>query len=198
MSWYSLKPLFISKVRVKLLKLLVGQPEELFYVRELVREIGEEINAVRRELQHMEKARMVTKEKRGNRLYYQFNRQYPYFEDLSSMVAKNTGLGATLIKNRSKLGTIKLVMFSLQFVTGQPYDAEAVDVTVIGNVVLPELAALIQTEEGRLGREINYTVLDKQEFVYRKSKRDPFLLAVLAQPRLIIIGSQRELWVKEV
>jgi len=69
-----LEQLFISKVRVKLLQTFLSQPNEIFYVRQLVRSTQEEINAVRRELAHMETSGMVNKETRGNRLYYWFKK----------------------------------------------------------------------------------------------------------------------------
>lgn len=187
-----LKPLFISKVRIKLLELFLTNPEELYYVRELVRITEEEINAVRRELGHMEEAKMVTKENRGNRLYYKFNTKHLLYEDLLSMVAKTTGLGEQFIRLRSKLGKIKAIMFSFDFVEQKPTSSEAVDIVIIGQVVLPEVNALIQAEESKRGREINYTVLDQEEYKFRRSKRDPFLLSLLMLPKIMIIGSQQD------
>ena len=96
-----LKDLMVSKVRVKLLQTFLYQPDEIFYVRQLVRTIDEEINAVRRELSRMERANMVKKEPRGNRLYYYFNRDYPLYEELLTMVHKTVGLGKAIIKNKS-------------------------------------------------------------------------------------------------
>ena len=45
-----LKDLFISKTRVKLLEVFLTNPSKIFYVRELVRSVNEQINAVRAEL----------------------------------------------------------------------------------------------------------------------------------------------------
>ena len=111
-----LKDLFISKTRVKLLEIFLSDSTQMYHVRDLVRQIGEEINAVRRELARMESVGMVKKEPRGNRLYYWFRKDYVFFADLLSLVAKTTGLGAALIKNRSKLGRISLIMLSGRFV----------------------------------------------------------------------------------
>ncbi|MBI5619863.1 transcriptional regulator, partial [Candidatus Gottesmanbacteria bacterium] len=49
-----LEDLIISRVRVKILTLFLSHPGVIFHVRDIVRKIGEEINAVRRELSHME------------------------------------------------------------------------------------------------------------------------------------------------
>ncbi|MCX6724543.1 MAG: transcriptional regulator, partial [Candidatus Shapirobacteria bacterium] len=64
-----LQDLMVSKVRVKLLQTFLSQPKEMFYIRQLVRLLSEEINAIRRELQRMERLGMVKKENRGNRIY---------------------------------------------------------------------------------------------------------------------------------
>ena len=101
-----LRDLFISKVRVKLLQIFFDNPNELYYVRQLVRKAGEEINAVRRELERLEKTGFLKKEPRGNRLYYWLNKSSLYFDDLASMIAKNIGLGKEIIKNRNKLKCI--------------------------------------------------------------------------------------------
>ena len=71
--------LIISRVRVKMLSLFLSHPGTIFHVRDIVRKVDEEINAVRRELAHMEKAGMVSKEARANRLFYTFRKDYPLY-----------------------------------------------------------------------------------------------------------------------
>lgn len=188
-----LKDLIISKVRVKLLQIFFSNPSEIYHVRDLVRRSGEEINAVRRELAHMENAGMVKKEPRGNRLYYWFNKNYLFFSELAQMVAKTTGLGAEIIKSRNKIGRLQFVMFSGKFVKKMERRPNEVDILVVGEVVLPELSALIKAEEGRIGREINYTVMTPEEFQFRKRRRDPFLTEILEGTRVMIIGEEEEL-----
>lgn len=189
-----LSDFIISRVRVKLLKILLSDPTEMYHVRGLVRESGEEINAVRRELARMEGAGIVKKESRGNRLYYSQRPDYQFYQELLSLVAKTTGLGAAINQNRGKLGKINFVMFSGRFVKRKQREKpEEVDVLVVGDVILPELATLIRAEEGERGQEINYTVMAKEEFSFRKSRRDPFLLEVLSCERIMIIGDEYEL-----
>lgn len=183
----------ISKVRVKLLKTLLQDPEEMFYIRQLTRLIGEEINAVRRELLHMKDAGMVKREKRGNRIYYTFNKKYLFHKDLTSMVAKTTGLGAAILKSQAKLGKIKLVMISGRFARKMPRKKDTVDLLIVGQVILPQLAALIREQEAKLKRDINYTVMTADELKFRKSRRDPFINNILNGSRIMIIGDEEEL-----
>src|SRR5687767_8190711 len=101
-----LNDIITSRVRVKILELFLSDTRELYHVRGIVREIKEEINAVRRELDRFEKAGILKKESRGNRLYYWIRPDYPFFGDLISMVAKVKGLGQELIANKSKMGKV--------------------------------------------------------------------------------------------
>ena len=188
-----LKDLIISKVRVKLLEIFFNNPSEIYHVRDLVRRAGEEINAVRRELAHMEKAGMVKKEPRGNRLYYWFNKNYIFYHELAQIVAKTTGLGEDILKNKNRIGKMDFVMFSGKFVEKKDRKPNEVDILVIGEVVLPELTALIKVEEEKVKKEINYTVLTAEEFKFRKSRRDPFLVDVLTGKRVMVIGSEEDL-----
>lgn len=191
-----LKDIMVSKVRVKLLQTFLYQPDEIFYVRQLVRKVGEEINAVRRELSRMEKANIVKKEPRGNRLYYYFNRDYSLYEDLLSMVHKTVGLGKEIIKNKSKLGRVKLAMFSGRFARRLPTEEGGVDLLIVGDINMQTLAKLVRTEEAKLEREINYTAMTRDEFNFRKKRRDPFLQNILLGSRIMIIGDQEDLVAK--
>jgi hypothetical protein len=188
-----LKDLIVSKVRVKLLEIFFTHPTEIYHVRDLVRKTGEEINAVRRELAHMEAAGMVKKEPRGNRLYYWFNKNYLFYPQLAQMIAKTTGLGAEIIKNRNKIGKLSFVMFSGKFVQKAERKPNEVDILIVGEVVMPEVAALIKAEEGKIKKELNYTVMTPEEFQFRKRRKDPFLVEILSGTRVMIIGDEDEL-----
>ena len=189
-----LEDIIISRVRVKILTLFLNHPGTIFHVRDIVRKVGEEINAVRRELSHMEKAGMVSKEQRANRLFYSFRKDYPLYYDLMEIIGKTSGLGADIIKQRVKMGKIKFAMVSGRYIRGLPKKSSSdVDLLIVGNVVLPELSQMVKAEEVRREREINYTVMTEEEFVFRKRRRDPFALSILEGSRVMIIGDEEEL-----
>lgn len=189
-----LEDIVVSKTRVKLLELFLTNPGKIFHVRDLVRRVDEEINAVRRELAHLEKKGIVNKEPRGNRLYYAMRKDYPLYFELMEIFAKTRGLGAEILKNRQKLGRLKYVAFSGRFARrSSKDDPEQVDVFVVGEVVLPELALLVRSEESRRGEEINYTVMTEDEFGFRKKRRDPFIMSILSGSRVMMVGDEEEL-----
>lgn len=188
-----LTDLIISRVRVKILQFFFLAPEKMFHVREIVRRISEEINAVRRELAHLEKIGLMSKEHRANRLFYSLRRDYPLYFDLMELVVKTSGLGADLIKNKAKLGKVKFIMISGKFARNISRGTNDVDMLMVGKVVLPEISQLVRSEEVRREREINYTVMSEEEFEFRKRRRDPFILDILRGSRIMIIGDEQEL-----
>lgn len=189
-----LSDIITSKVRIKILELFFSNLTEMYHVRGIVREIKEEINAVRRELVKFEESGILKKEARGNRVYYFLRTDHPFFEDLLSICAKTKGLGAEIIASKNKIGKISYVMFSGKFIRKKPRKREDdVDILIVGDVVLPELAALVRKEETKRGYEINYTVMSRDELDFRKKRRDPFLAGILAGSRTMVIGDEDDL-----
>ena len=191
-----LRDFFVSKVRVKLLKYFFSRPQGMFYGRQLSRQINEQINAVRRELNNLKKTGLLESEERSNRIYFFLNEKYFLYDDLLAIVLKTTGLGAAMRKNISRLGKIQWVFFSSRFARNlsvSKENKEAIDIFVVGEVILPELSALIAAEEKKRRREINYSVMDKSEFLFRYQGKDPFLWQILIASRFTIWGSGKGL-----
>lgn len=189
----SLQDIFVSKVRAKLIKVFLSKPEEIFYVRQLVRITEEEINAVRRELLRMEQRGLVAKEKRGNRLYYRFRKDYLFYDELLRLTVKTTGLGQKILKDKNKIGKIKYAFLTSHLVKKKQHKENDIDFLIVGEIVLAQLAAIVSKFEADLKREINYSAMSKQEFEFRKKRRDPFILRILAFPKVMLIGSEDEM-----
>jgi len=188
-----MEELFVSRVRVKLLKLFLASHEPLLHVREIVRTCSEEINAVRRELSRMEKFGIVASEWRANKRLYHFRKDYLFYDQLLGFVAKTEGLGGAVIKNKARLGRIKHAMIALRFLKGEKGTSEDVDLLIVGQIVLPELQVIIADEQAKREIEINYSFMDEAEFNFRVRRRDPFILRVLVQPKIMLIGSEENL-----
>src|SRR2546423_4921155 len=80
-----IEQLFGSKTRVKLLQLFYSNPNRSFYVREITRKIDEQINSVRRELANLLSIGIIASDTTNNRLYYEVNQTYEFYEALKAM-----------------------------------------------------------------------------------------------------------------
>lgn len=188
-----LKFIIPSRVRRKILGLFYSAPQKRYHVRGLSRLIEEEINSVRRELANLLKHGVISREARVNRVYYSLRRDGIFYQDFLRLFNKINHLGHDLIKYRAKLGKVKLVMVSGNFLKWEKKAKNDVDLLVVGKVVLPQLTQIVRKEEKRRGQEINYTVMSEDEFAFRKSRHDPFIQKIIYGPRLMIIGTEEEL-----
>src|SRR5476649_1380607 len=95
-----IEQLFGSKTRVKLLQLFYANPNRSFYVREITRKIDEQINSVRRELSNLLSIGIITSDNTNNKLYYEVNQKYKYFDPLHEIFG-----GGVKKTSTSKTGT---------------------------------------------------------------------------------------------
>jgi hypothetical protein len=188
-----LNELFLSKVRVKLLELFLAHPDNIYYVREIVRSVKEQINAVRAELNRMEKIGLLSSEWRANRKYYALKKDYLFFDELLRLANKTTGLGGALVRDRVRLGKVKYAVISGGYIRGLKPGPNDVELLLVGIVVLPQLSLIVKEQESKLGREINYTVMTEEEFHFRKTRRDPFITSLLERPRMMLVGDEIEM-----
>ena len=189
----SLKHLFVSQTRLKLINILFYNPQEIYYVRQLVRLTDEEINSVRRELANLQKSGVISSEWRGNRLYYWADKQSSLFFNLLTIANQSSGLGLKLQNKNETLGTIKLVFYSNKFITGDKRTADDIDLVIVGDVSLREIDSFIKQEQEVRGYEINYMVMGKGEFRLRRQKRDQFIVDFFLGNPIVIIGNQSEI-----
>lgn len=187
-----LKELFISEVRVNLIKFLIKNMKEEFHVRALVRELGVEINAVRRELDKLTSLGVCLKNPWGNKVFYRINENSPLICDLISMVYKEEGIGLKILRSISNLGDVKFISLSKEFCNGRQASALELDLLIVGNPNTTVLEGIIHKFEQE-EREINYSILTEEEFTIRKRKFDTFVIKFLIQPRIMLYGNEYEI-----
>lgn len=188
-----LEKLLISQVRLKILRTMLTRPSEQFHIRGLVREVSTEINAVRRELSNLESIGLLFSRKSGNRVYYTVNIHSTYYPELLALVAKAYGLGANIITGIKGLGDVKFAVLSKAF-AGKRRKSSSLDVDlfVVGKVNIDALEDMVKKEQELRGHEINYAVMGEEEFNYAKRKNDQFVIRVLLQSRIMLVGDEEE------
>lgn len=184
--------LFGSKTRVKLLGLFMNNPDRSFYVREITRNIGEQINSVRRELANLVRIGIVTDRSVDNKLYYQADKNFKYYHALREMFADEAEVvsGATVSQadwaTRFKaVRGLKTVIFAGAMVYGS---TSKIDALFAGDKMdEPKLKTLIKGLERDAGASLNYTILAQDDLYYRLSIHDPFVMGVLESKHEIVL-----------
>lgn len=187
--------LFGSKTRVKLLHLFLNNPEKSFYVREITRMIDEQINSVRRELANMVSVGIVQQDAIDNKLYYSVNEDYPYIKPLAAIFSdKNTedGMGAaSSVSWKDSLGRmrgLRLAIISGKLVVGS---SSAVDLLLVGDdMSAVTIKNLVKKIEKDRKIEINYAVISYDDFYYRMSVKDRFIMDIVRNKHSVLVDAE--------
>ncbi len=188
----SLDMLFVSKVRIKALKYFLLHPSDSIHLRGAVREFKEEINAVRRELLRLEEMGFLKIESNGNRKYFSLILEHPFIDELLSIFHKSFGIGSSIIQNQKKLGNIEFAVLTPAYTKGIYHGDQVIDLAIVGSIDLSLLSEIIKEYEDDLGREIHYTVLKPSEFQIRKRRKDDFIMNLMIQQLIMLIGIQKD------
>lgn len=185
-----LKTLLGSRTKAKIITLIFENPNNSYYMRLVERLVGERINAVRSALLALVREGVCTREKVGKKTFFKANPKYLYYDELLRIVAKQTGLGGRIIKERLRLGKISLAFITSNYYRHLPRAEDEVDLFIVGTVSLAEVAKIAKEEGDARGSEINYSIMTPEEFRFRKKNKDPFLQKILQNNRLVLIGKE--------
>ena len=198
---FRVEQLFGSKTRARLLNVFVHNPEEQFFVRELTRRIDAQLNSVRRELQNLLEIGLIKEviapsEKRGRKSpnekkrYYQANTEFELFADMKALLKKvQLMVKKNLVQEIDESGSILLLILTGRFVDVKDIP---VDFLIVGEIDEKTLQKLLHAFEVEFGQEINFTLLTREEFSYRKQVSDRFLSAILKSNHIVMINRLKE------
>lgn len=182
-----IEKLFGSKTRAKLLQLFFSNTNKSFYVREITRVIGEQINSVRRELINLVSIGVIKNETYDNKVYYSANSKHPFCRPLMELFSAKTGAASVAKTSSPAQDTtwselVRPVHKYLEalLVTNRVPGEDGIDLLIIGNDKTKKLSRWAEVVEKKKGRPLNYVILSKDDFLYRKSVRDPFLADIFA------------------
>lgn len=185
-----LQKLFSSKLRVDVLSLFFGRPDEEFYVREIEKILQEDVGNISRELKNLEGIGLLVSRKKGNLKYYLLDRKFPLHDELRSIILKTRGAVGVLQGVLSGVKGVEFAFIFGSFATGQETARSDVDLMVIGKVPLERLIKALKEPEKILGREINPSLYDRREIEKRLSEKEPFISRVLQEPRIMLVGEE--------
>lgn len=192
--------LFGSKTRFRLLRFFFRSPDRAFFVRELARGLGVQINAVRRELAVLKEIGLITEGKMtgssnedskiagaGLRKYYRLDRGSLLYPEMQALLMKAQILGEQAFVNRikQKAGRVRLLLLTGQF-TGEA-DIQS-DLLIVGDTKDRTLQNLINEYEKETGFEIRYTVLTEEEFFERRNMMDKFLFSLFEAKKIMVVN----------
>lgn len=183
----ALKALMSSQTRVKLLSVFLLHPEEEYFIRQLTRLLGEQINSIRRELENLRRIGLVKARHRNRKKYYKAETDFIFYQELRSMFAKEVkgGESPTIAAMKNVPG-----LLFLQLAGSFVGTHSKVDLLVVGDIRKEVIESLLAQDPTM--RSIKYSLFSKADFLYRLSLRDRFILEIVDDPRHVVAFNAME------
>ena len=147
--------LITSKTRLRLLlKFFISQANK-GYLNGLANEMGESTNAIRKDLNHLQKAGYLKKLKVNNKIEYKANTNHPLFDTLRKVVFKHLGLEDLVEKVLERMGNLDQIILVGDYAKGN--DSGLIEVFLIGQDLNMEYISQLEDKiEDLIGRKVSF------------------------------------------
>jgi predicted nucleotidyltransferase len=181
-----------SRVQLRVLALLFGQPDRAFHASEIIRLAGSGSGAVQRELEKLANSGVLLVTESANRKLYQTNRQSPIFDELHGLIAKTAGLVEPLrdaLKPFAESIDVAFVYGSVA--KGRDTAKSDIDLMIVGRELAYSLVyAALQKAEKVLRRPVNPNLMTPTDWKRKRADKGSFVSKIVQQPKLFVVGSE--------
>ena len=110
--------LITSKTRIRVLMRLFLNPDQQIYLRGLSSEFGISPSQIKSELNQLENANLLKKQKVGRQNFFKANKSHPIFKELQSMVKKALGMDQIIESIITRLGNLEQALLIDDYAEG--------------------------------------------------------------------------------
>jgi len=197
-----LEQLFDSRARLRLMRLFLLNPQNVFEIKDLVIRTKEKDQIVRKEINILEKTSFVkkirildcvvkkpnTKKNTKKHIFgLQLNQSFPHLEEIERLLTVSASLkNEDIISKIKKVGNIKLVVLSGIFIRESD---SVVDILIVGDKIKKHVVeSALGSIEAELGKELTYAFFETNDFKYRIGVYDKFIRDIFDYPHKKIIN----------
>lgn len=182
-----LESLFGSKERTRLLRFFLQNPEIAYDSVEVARRNMLKGTKIRKEIEMLSRIKFIAKSSQKGKKVYRLNQDFIFYPELKNLIAKsNTSPQCKSLSRISNIGNVKLAVVSGAFIN---YHKSKADMILVGdNISKARLKNLMDSLEAEIGKEINFVLMNMEEFKYRLNMLDKFILEFLEGPNEELIN----------
>jgi predicted nucleotidyltransferase len=155
--------------------------------------LKEDPTNVSREMARLEELGILRSKRNGNLKHFQTNQECPFFEELKGLVLKTSGVAGRIRASLERLAGIEFAFIYGSYAKGEEKADSDVDLLIIGDVDINRLDSILDKLEKILGREISYVLYSREEFRAKKKAKDGFLMDVLRDKKIMVVGTENGL-----
>jgi predicted nucleotidyltransferase len=181
-------------VRGSILAATLLRPDKEWYLSELASFLNLRPSSLQREVESLGKAGILEQRKDGGRVYLRPDARSPVLSDLRQLFEKTAGTTFVLRDALDELdGRIRIAFLYGSMARSAESSQSDIDLLVIGEAGLSDLAPHLRRAERLLARPVNVTVFSVAEFRRKARGRDHFLSRVLESDKVFVKGNALEL-----
>lgn len=180
-----LEKLFGSASKVKVMRLFIFNPEQMFDVKAVALRARISLPQARKEIALLDKMKLIKKRAfRGKLKTWFLDESFIYIKPLRELMAHTISVGhEEIVKKLGKICKLKSVILSGVFINHP--EARADMLIVANNINKEALQLTMKKFESEIGRELRYAVLGSEDFTYRYSIGDRLVRDILEYPHRV-------------
>ena len=179
---------FASRAGAAILAETFGAPDREVYLRELVRLTGFAPRTIQLELDRLIRTGLLSDRRDGNRRYVRAAKGHPLYAPFREIVMKTSGV-VPILRAALGEGRVEFAFIFGSMAAGTARAGSDVDLLVVGTEGLRGIVGRLRKAQASIPREITPVVWTPDEYAGRRKRGDQFLLRVLSEPRLMVIGA---------
>jgi len=182
-----------TKNRAELLKLFFSNPDRTFYMQEIGRILGKKPGTFQRTLNKLVLEGILESEYSANLRYFKINKSYPLFKEIKNIVFKTVGIKGSIEEFLKEFKNIKYAFIYGSYAKAKENYFSDIDLVIVGSPDEDELVKKMDKIEEKLQREINYKLYSFSDFKKDIREKEPFILEILRDKKIMILGDEDEL-----
>lgn len=176
-----------SKEKMRLMRFFLQNPEHEYAADDIAQRNMLLARKMRKELNSLVKIKFVLTKKKKGKVQYTLNQGFIFYPELKNLIAKDNLFPQSKSLDKVKtLGNVKLAVISGAFINYHKSKADMI--LVIDEVNRSKLKSLMNNLEAEIGKEVDFVLMNNEEFKYRLNMLDKFILEFLEGPHEEIIN----------
>jgi predicted nucleotidyltransferase len=183
----SLLPLFRSEMQVRLLALLLLQPERRWTLHGLAEALDAPQSSVHRELARAEAAGVIRRDDTARPYQFSAATDDAAYAPLADLLRRSVGVESELRAILDRPDVHAAVIHG-SWASGARRPDSDIDVLVVGDADLRELRRLVRPVGKSTGRTVDLTVMRDEEFRRLLDDRSSFVRSLMEAPVTALVG----------
>jgi len=179
-----------SKIRQRILLLFIYNQNKEFYLSEIARRVNASVGTTQRELEKLLRYDFLLFKKKANLSFYMLNKRYIFLTEVESIVKKTIGIEIELKNRIARVKNVEFAFLYGSYVKGGMKSDSDIDLFIIGKVDEDLVFQAIEETENIIGREINYHLSRKKDFLEKKNQN--YFYKEILHHHLLLVGNTNE------